>query len=144
MRAEHPNQDVANQSLPTKVFGDTPFGDADESFPEEVQVLDLRHPLFGRRFQVLGRSLFRRGSSSPFYEVAYCDGVTLNVPVAVTEPCALLTSPTKLSAEALLELLNVVNLDYEHRTRRSVDDAAGDAEAPDRRRHSRGSGGGLS
>lgn len=126
------------------MFGDTPFGDADESFPEEVQVLDPRHPLFGRRFQVLGRSLFRRGSSSPFYEVAYCDGVTLNVPVAVTEPCALHTSPTKLSVEALLDLLNVISLDHEHGTRRSLDDAADHAEAPDRRRHSRGFGGGLS
>ncbi|MEQ9261606.1 MAG: hypothetical protein RLP14_00450, partial [Owenweeksia sp.] len=119
-------------------------GDADESFPEEVQVLDPRHPLFGRKFQVLGRSLFRRGSSSPFYEIAYCDGVTLNVPVAVTEPCALLTSPTKLSAEALQDLLNVVCLDHEHGTRRSLDDTAGDAKEPDRRRHSGGSSGGLS
>ena len=126
------------------MFGDTPFGDADESFPEEVQVLDPRHPLFGRRFQVLGRSLFRKGSSLPFYEVAYCDGVTLNVPVAVTEPFASPTPPTKLSVESLLELLNVVNLDHEHGTRRSLDDAADDAEAPDRQRHSRGSGGGLS
>jgi hypothetical protein len=70
--------------------------------------------------------------------------VTLNVPVAVTEPCALLTSPTKLSIEALLDLLNVVALDHEHGTPRSLDDAAGNAEAPDRRRHRRGSGGGLS
>ena len=69
---------------------------------------------------------------------------TLNVPVAVTEPCPLLTSPTKLSVEALLDLLNVVSLDHEHGTRRSLDDAADDAEAPDRRRHSRSSGGGLS
>ena len=126
------------------MFGDTPFGDADESFPDEVLVLDPRHPLFGRRFQVLGRSLFRRSSSSPFYEVAYRDGVTLNVPVAVTEPCALLTYPTKLSVGALLDLLNVVCLDHEHGTRRSLGDTAGDAKAPDRRRHSRGSGGGLS
>ena len=127
------------------MFGDTPFGDADESFPEAVQILDPRHPLFGRRFQVLGRSLFRRGSSSPCYEVAYCDGVTLNVLVAATEPLALPHIPTKLSVEALFDLLNVVDTEHhEHGTRRSLDNAAGDAEAPDYRRHRRGPGGGIS
>jgi hypothetical protein len=127
------------------VFPDTPFGDADESFPEEVQVLDPRHPLYGRSFQVLGRSSFRVGGSSPCYEVAYRDGVTLNVPVAAIEPLALPIEPTKLSIESLLDLLDVVEIEHhEHGTRRSLDDAAGDAEAPDHRRHRRGSGGGLS
>ena len=127
------------------MFLDTPVGDADESFPENVQVLDPRHPLYGRSFQVLGRSSFRRGSSSPFYEVAYRDGVTLNVPVAATEPLALPRAPTKLSVEALFDLLNVVDIEHhEHGTRRSLDDTAGDAKAPDHRRYRRGSGGGLS
>lgn len=127
------------------MFGDAPFGNADESFPEEVQVLDPRHPLYGRSFQVLGRSRFRRGSSVPYYEVAYHEGVTLNVPVATTEPLAQLIASTKLSVDALRDLLNVVESeDYEDSARRSLDDAAGDAEASDRRRHRRGSGGGIS
>ncbi len=129
----------------SKVFADTPLGDADESFPEVVQVLDPRHPLFGRSFQVLGRSSFCRVGFPSFYEVAYRDGVTLNVPVAATEPIALPIKPPKLSMEALRDLLNVVDAEHhEHGTRRPLDDAAGDAEAPDRRRHRRGSGGGLS
>ncbi|WP_206078559.1 hypothetical protein, partial [Poseidonocella sp. HB161398] len=128
-----------------KMFRDTPLGDADESFPEVVQVLDPRHPLYGRTFQVLGRSSFCRAGSPSFYEVAYRDGVTLNVPVAATEPLASPVDLPKLSMESLRDLLDVVDTEHhEHGTRRSLDDAAGDAEAPDRRRHRRGSGGGLS
>lgn len=129
----------------SKVYGDAPFGTADESLPEEVQVLDPRHPLYGRSFQVLGRSRFCSGSSAPYYEVAYHKGVTLNVPVATTEPLSLPIAPTKLSVDALRDLLNVVGYKgHEYSARRSLDDAAGDVKASDRRRHRRGSGGGIS
>lgn len=128
----------------SKVFGDIPHGYADESFPEEVRVLDPRHPLFGRRFQVLGRSLFRRVGCVPCYAVMYRDGVTLNVPVAATEAEVVPIAPTKLSVGALRDLLNVVDSAHEYGTRGSLDDAAGSAEAPDHRRRRRGSGGGVS
>ena len=127
------------------MLGDAPFGDADESFPEEIQVLDPRHPLYGRSFQVLGRSRFRRGSFSPYYEVVYRDRVTLNIPVTTTDPLALPSDPTKLSVEALMDLLNVVESEcHEYSARRSLDDAAGGAKAPDCQRHRRGSGRGIS
>ena len=107
-------------------------------------MLDPQHPLYGRRFQVLGRSFFRRVGCAACYAVVYRDGVTLNVPVAATEPQALPCASTKLSVEALLDILNVVDSDHEHGTRGSLDNAAGDAEAPDRQRRCRGSGGGPS
>ena len=108
-------------------------------------MLDPRHPLYGQSFQVIGQSRFRRGSSSACYEVVYRDGVTLNVPISTTEPLAETIFLTKLSVESLRDLLNVVSsYDYEDRARRSLDDAAGDAKAPNRRRHRRGSGGGIS
>lgn len=126
------------------MFGDAPNSDVDESFPEEVRVLDPRHPLFGRTFQVLGRSLFRRVGCVPCYAVVYRDGVTLNVPVAATEAEDVPIAPTKLSVEALRDLLNVVDSTHEHGTRRPLDNAAGSAEVPDHRRRRCGAGGGVS
>lgn len=81
----------------------------------------------------------------PSYEVEYRDGVTLLVPVAATEHPASSVAFTKLSMDALRELLNVVDYsDHEHGTRSSLDDAAADPTTTDRQRDRRGSGGGLS
>ncbi len=100
-------------------FRDTQPSEPDEFFPEEIQVLDPRHPLHGQTFRVMGRSPYRGGNSLPSYEVEYRHGVTLFVPVATTERHAPPDIPTKLSIDALCELLNMVDcVDYhEHTTR---------------------------
>ena len=93
----------------------------------------------------MGRSPYRGGNSLPCYEVEYRHGVTLFIPVATTERHAPPEIPTKLSVDALCELLNMVDcLDHhEHKTRSSLVDTAADATTTDRRRYCRGSGGGL-
>ena len=81
----------------------------------------------------------------PSYEVEYRDGVTLLVPVTATEPPVPSAALTKLSMDALRDLLNVVGFnDHERGALKSLDDAAADPATTDRRRHRRGSGGGLS
>ncbi len=129
----------------SKVLRNIPSGEAHESFPKEIRVLDPRHPLYGQSFRVMGRLPFRGGNFLPSYEVEYRQGVTLLVPVAATECHTLPDTLTKLSIEALLDLLNVVDCrDHdEHRTRSSLVDPAADASTTDRRRSCRSSGGGL-
>ena len=135
----------ASRSLPVKGLRNIPPSEADESFPEEIRVLDPRHPLHGRTFQVIGRLPYRGGNFPPSYEVEYRDDVTLLVPVAATEHHAASDAPTKLSTEALCDLLNVVDCldDEEHGTRSSLLDTAADVTTTDRRRSRRCSGGGL-
>ncbi len=134
-----------SRSLKTRGFRNTPSGEPDESFPEEIRVLDPRHPLYGRSFRVVGRTSHRGGNFLPSYEVEYRDRVTLLVPVATTEHPASSVAFTKLSMDALQDLLNMVDcIDYEHGTRSSLDDAAADPTTTDRQRDRRGSGGGLS
>ena len=108
-------------------------------------VRDPRHPLYGRLFQVVRRTSHRGGNFLPSYEVEFRDGVTLLIPVIATDSAALSPDPTKLSMDALLDLLNVVDCyDHDPGTRSSLDDAAADPSTTDRRRHCRSSGGGLS
>ena len=136
---------AANPRLQTRGFRNTPSSKADESLPDEIMVRDLRHPLYGRSFRVVGRTSHRGGNFLPSYEVEYRDGVTLLVPVAATEHPASSAAFTKLSVDALQDLLNMVDCsDHEHGTRSSLDDAAADLTTTDRRRYRRGSGGGFS
>lgn len=129
----------------TRGFRNTPSSEADESFPDEIMVRNPGHPLYGRAFRVIRRTSCRGGKFLPSYEVEYRDGVTLLVPVTATEPPVLSAALTKLSMEALQDLLDVVGfMDHERGTRRSLDDAAADPATTDRRRHRCGSGGGLS
>ena len=108
-------------------------------------VRDTGHPLYGRSFRVIRRTSGRGGNFLPSYEVEYRDGVTLLVPVSATEPPVPSAALTKLSMEALRDLLDVVECqDHERGARRPLDDAAADPATTDRRRHRRGSGGGLS
>ena len=129
----------------TKGSRNIPPNEADESFPEEVQVLDPCHPLYGRTFRVLGRLPYRSGNYRPSFEVEYRHGVTLLVAVAATEHPSDPGSLTKLSIDALSDLLNVVDslYDDEHRTRNSLVDTAAEVETTDRRRSRRSSRGGL-
>ena len=67
------------------------------------------HPLFGRTFRVLRRSVHRGGSFPVSYEVEYREGASLLVPVAATEVQIQAGNRTKLSVEALHDLISVVS-----------------------------------
>lgn len=141
----HPSPGVANPYLPTKGLRNILLNKADESFPEEVKVVDRRHPLYGQAFRVMRRLPFHCGNSRPSYEVEYRHGVTLLVPVAATEHPTDPDGLTKLSINALYDLLNVVECRYhdEHRTQSSLVDTAAEVETTGRRRSRRSSRGGL-
>jgi hypothetical protein len=111
-----------------------------------IEVLDPRHPLYGRSFRVICRSSHRGGYPLPSYEVEYRNGVSLLVPVAVTDPNVIRTNQTKLSIDALRELIVAAEClePDEHGSKRSLGDAAASSSASDRRRRRRSSGGDLS
>jgi hypothetical protein len=90
---------------------------------EEILVQDPRHPLFGRRFKVV-RMLVRVGNLPQCYEVEYLGDARLNVPVAATQEESGSENRTKLSVDAVYDLIAVVEL-LEHgvdETGRSVGD----------------------
>jgi hypothetical protein len=106
-------------------------------------VLDPAHPLFGRTLRVI-RSVQRGGNFPLSYEVEYRDGISLLVPVAATEPQMSTENRTKLSVEALHDLISLVEqleLDAD-RSERPLGHAAARTAAPNRRRGRRGAGGG--
>jgi hypothetical protein len=131
--------------LPPKVFRNIPSGESDESSADVVEVLDPHHPLYGRSFRVIGRVTHRVGNFPLSYEVEYGDDGSLLVPISVTEPYDIETNQTKLSIEALVELILAVECleCHEHGSTRSVGGAAAGSTASDRRRRRRGSGGDL-
>ena len=132
--------------LPAKAYRNIPPGKPDESLAEVVEVLDPRHPLYGRSFRVICRSSHRGGNFAPSYEVEHRGGTSLLVPISVTEPHQPSTNRTKLCIEALCELISAVECLQcdEHRSERSLGGAAAGSAATDRRRHRRGSGGDVS
>ena len=133
----------ASQCLPAKAHRNIPSGEADESSFEVIQVLDPRHPLYGRSFRLICRSSHRGGNFPPSYEVEHRGGTSLLVPIAATEPQEPNANRTKLSIEALHELILAVECleSDEHRSEKSLGDAAVSTAATDRRRHCLGSGG---
>ena len=76
--------------------------------PDEVEVTDPTHPLFGRRFPVLSVSRQTRDSAVVF--VAYRDTMRLRIPVSSTSLAACQVRPlrTKWTREAVRELLSLV------------------------------------
>jgi hypothetical protein len=76
--------------------------------PEEVEVTDPTHPLFGRRFAVLSISRQPRDSAVVF--VAYRDTMRLRIPISSTSlaTCQVHPPRTKWSREAVQELLSLV------------------------------------
>jgi hypothetical protein len=113
---------------------------------EVVQVLDPRHPLFGRSFRVIRRSSHKGGNFPPSYEVEHRGGTSLLVPISATEPNEANANRTKLSIEALCELISAVEcLESDERgSERSLGGAAVGSAATDCRRCRRGSGGDFS
>lgn len=137
---------AANRSPQAKAYKNIPSGEPDESLVEVVEVLDPRHPLYGRSFRVICRSSHRGGNFPPSYEVEHRGGTSLLVPISVTEPYQLNTNRTKFSIEALYDLISAVECleGDEHRSERSLGGAAAGSATTDRRRHRCGSGGDVS
>lgn len=98
---------VPNWLICSKAFRNIPSAESDESSFEEVQVLDPRHPLYGKSFRVVRRLPRRGGNFQPSYEVEYYKGTTLIIPIAATECLRDKSDRTKLSIEALLDIINV-------------------------------------
>ena len=136
----------ASQCLPARAYRNIPSGESDESLAEVVQVLDPRHPLYGRSFRVIRRSTHRGGNFPPSYEVEHQGGTSLLVPISVTEPYEANANQTKLCIDALHDLISAVECleCHERRSERSLGGAAAGSAAQDRRRRRRGPGGGLS
>jgi hypothetical protein len=136
----------AIRSRPAKAHRNIPSGEADESSAEVIQVLDPRHPLYGRSFRLICRSSHRGGNFPPSYEVEHRGGTSLLVPIAATEPHEPSANRTKLSIEALYELISAVECleSDEHGSERSLGGAASSTAATDRQRHRRSSGGEVS
>ena len=99
-----------------------------------------------QRFRVLRRSIHRGGNSPPSYEVEYRNGTSLLIPISATERDNSENNLTKLSITALQDLLAMIDCfdSHEHKSKRSLDDAAAVSTTPDRRRRRRSLGGGLS
>ena len=105
--------------------------ESDESFLEEIVVADPRHPLFGRKFSVI-RRVFAKGNLSS-YEVEYLGTHRLLVPTAATEPSAAPENHTKLSLEALSDLILTAELieNGDDQSGRALGAAASERAAPD-------------
>ena len=101
-------------------------------------MVDPRHPLFGRKFKII-RCLDRAGN----YEVEYLGHYRLLVPIASTASSAAMENRTKLSFDALSELILTAEL-IEHgnnQSGRALDDAANEPAPSDCRRASSDIGG---
>jgi hypothetical protein len=96
------------QSIPSSDHPQSyPGADADLAAPEEVEVTDPRHPLYRRRFRLL--SVVQGQRSVGFVFVEYRLDICLTIPLSATSLQAVVTDkvPTKLSLEALGDLLTV-------------------------------------
>src|SRR5207302_10287486 len=60
----------------------TPFDNPDETSDSEIEVIDPRHPLFGRRFLLVSRTSSPHGPGHAF--VPYREGMLLCIPLACT------------------------------------------------------------
>lgn len=103
--------DSASRSLPARGSRDTHKSDDDVATSEEVEVIDPRHPLYGRRYRLIsiGKETTTRGACKElFARVHYRFGLTLLLPLGVTNlerNGFLHAAPTKLSLEALQDLI---------------------------------------
>jgi transposase len=139
-------QDGVMRLSAAQLYRNIPACESDESSTEVIQVLDPRHPLYGRSFRVIRRSTHGGGNLPPSYEVEYLNGSTLLIPVAATEQCTREANQLKLSIEALRDLVCAVEClgDHEHGPKGPLGNVAAGIAAPDRRGRCRGPGGGLS
>ena len=134
----------ASQSPRAKAFRNIPSRDADESLIEVVQVRDPRHPLFGKSFRIIRRTVDRAGNVPASYEVEHRNGSTLLIPVQATDQYEKGANQTKLSIDALKDLVCLADGlgDDECRSERSLDCTGSNTETSDRRGHRGRAGGG--
>ena len=140
------HEDATSPGHRSRAFRNVPSGESDESSVEVIEVLDPCHPLYGRTFRVIRRVGRGSGNFSPSYEVEYLQNHSLLVPISVTEAYNGKANQTKLSIEALRDLVLTVECleSHEHGSEGSVGSAAASSAASDCRGCRRGSGGGLS
>lgn len=98
-------------------------------------VADARHPLFGRKFKVI-RCLGRVGNCLPSYEVEYLGDYRLLVPIAATVSSAAMENHTKLSFDALNDLILAAELieNGKDQSGRALGDAVSELAPSDCRR----------
>ena len=138
---------AASRARRTKSFRNIPCSEADDPSIDKIKVLDPHHPLYGRSFRVLRRATHRGGNFPPSYEVEYCNGSSLLIPVAATEWHDSSNNQLKLCIEALRDLVSTVDcLDShdEHKSKRPLDNTVAGSEAAGDRRPRRRPGGGRS
>ena len=138
--------DVSSRSPRARASRNVPSGEPDESLIERVRVLDPHHPLYGRTFCVIRRLVQRGGNYPASYEVEYYNGASLLIPVSATEHNVIRPNLTKLSIEALRDLIVAAECleRDEHRSKGSLGGTASGSSASDRGRRRRSSGGDLS
>src|SRR3954462_1985409 len=103
--AERPS---SNRALRANISTNPPTDEGDGPALASVTVEDPHHPLFGRSFRVLGFAPPSTVGLSPSYEVKYLHGISLLVPVAATVRPDRLEKRTKLSVEALRDLISLI------------------------------------
>jgi hypothetical protein len=93
--------------FPTTYQHDAPFQNPPGE-PEEVEVTDPTHPLFGRRFRVV--SISHPPHRPGHVTVAYREGMRLRLPVVATNLIlgSVSLSRTKLTRDALRDLLSLL------------------------------------
>ena len=125
----------ANQCPPANFSTNTPTDEGDVPALASVTVEDPHHPLFGRSFRVLGFAPPSTVGLSPSYEVKYLHGISLLVPVAATVRPDRLEKRTKLSVEALRDLISLIELldAHDDRAERPLVDPSRGATAADHR-----------
>ena len=98
-------------------------------------MVDPRHPLFGRQFKVI-RCLGRVGNYLPSYEVEYFGNGRLLVPIAATVSSCATENRTKLSFDALRDLILTAELieNDKDQSARALGDAASELAPSDGRR----------
>jgi hypothetical protein len=98
---------VTSRDLPATTHRDTPAADGDLAGVEEIEIIDPRHPLYGRRFRLVAVTSGAR--SVRLARVMYRPDIFLLLPTSVTSlhPPATRIVPTKLCLEALEDLVRV-------------------------------------
>lgn len=100
--------DAASRSRRAMGQSDIPGYEGDVSPPTEITVVDPRHPLYGRRFQLRGITHDRRVGSRVVVE--YQPGISLTLPINMTSLRPFPVSGTfagKLCVEGLRDLVAV-------------------------------------
>jgi hypothetical protein len=98
--------DFSSQFPPATGWRGAPGSDDDLALPEELEVRDPEHPLYGRRFRLI--SIETTACFDSLVRVSYRFGLTLQLPLRVTDLWPAGDKPgvrTKLSVDAVKDLI---------------------------------------